>query len=154
LQHCQALGESEIQFHLEVDTAVITKRAHPSAGTSTTTHNTTTRTSRPHAQLSLHNPSLHGSLTTLTALSRQSARSLLTKPSQQCRWTAACKEAAGEYRFIFAAPAFMSRIAFPELVFVNSQLPKRIQALAKLGDFIYVATSFDVVVFRHVHQVV
>lgn len=39
------------------------------------------------------------------------------------------------------------------LVFVGPQLPKRIQALAKLRDFTYVATGFDVVVFRRAHQV-
>jgi hypothetical protein len=45
----------------------------------------------------------------------------------------------------------MSRIAFSELVFVSPQLPKWIQTLAKLRNFTYVATGFDVVVFRGTH---
>ncbi|KAG0564859.1 hypothetical protein M758_8G142100 [Ceratodon purpureus] len=39
------------------------------------------------------------------------------------------------------------------LVFVGPQLPKKIQALVTLRDFTYVATGFDVVVFRRAHQV-
>ena len=39
------------------------------------------------------------------------------------------------------------------LVFVGPQLPKKIQALVTLRDLTYVATGFDIVVFRRAHQV-
>lgn len=39
------------------------------------------------------------------------------------------------------------------LVLVGPQLPKRIQALVSLRDFTYVASGFDIVVFKRAHQV-